>query len=116
MIAGWLALNYITLLYTRVPYEMHTETAFEIIKHLWFLECSFEDLIQTDIENTKSSYVGAGDCAFHSGNTFPGNSVHRNEEAGAEVIRMHIRDDFNEEGMVITSTVFPTGAVQLLQR
>ena len=33
MSAGWLALNYITLLYTRVPYEMHTETAFEIIKH-----------------------------------------------------------------------------------
>ena len=42
MSAGWLCLVYISLFYTRLPYEIPYGLAFEIIKRIWFLGIQFE--------------------------------------------------------------------------
>lgn len=41
MSVGWLTFSYISLLYTRVPYELPYELAFELIRRIWFLGVQF---------------------------------------------------------------------------
>ena len=41
MSAGWLSVVYTGLFYTRVPYEISTDLAFEILKRIWFLGIQF---------------------------------------------------------------------------
>lgn len=99
MSVGWLALNYITLLYTRVPYEMHTETAFELIKHLWFLGMQFRRFDTDSYRKYNHHMWERGIVPFILGTMFPEiPDFAVMEGRGADVIRMHIRDDFNEEG------------------
>lgn len=99
MSVGWLLLNYITLLYTRVPYEMNTETAFGIIKHLWFLGMQFRRFDTDGYRKYNHHMWERGIVPFILGTLFPEiPDFTVMKERGAEVIRMHIRDDFNEEG------------------
>lgn len=99
MSVGWLALNYITLLYTRVPYEIHTETAFAIIKHLWFLGMQFRRFDTDGYRKYNHHMWERGIVPFILGTLFPEiPDLAAMKERGAEVIRMHIRDDFNEDG------------------
>lgn len=99
MSVGWLALNYVTLLYTRVPYEMKTETAFDIIKHVWFLGMQFRRFDTDGYRKYNHHMWERGIVPFVLGTMFPEiPDLSAMKERGAEVIRMHIRDDFNEEG------------------
>lgn len=99
MSVGWLVLNYITLLYTRVPYEMHTETAFELIKHLWFLGMQFRRFDTDSYRKYNHHMWERGIVPFIVGTLFPEiPAFSAMKERGSEVIRLHIRDDFNEEG------------------
>lgn len=99
MSVGWLVLNYITLLYTRVPYEMKTKTAFELIKHLWYLGMQFRRFDTDNYRKYNHHMWERGNVPFILGTLFPEiPDFAAMKERGAEVIRMHIRDDFNEEG------------------
>lgn len=99
MSAGWLALNYITLLYTRVPYEMQTETAFDIIRHLYFLGIQFRRFDTDSYRKYNHHMWERGSVPFILGTLFPEIPVlSAMKERGADIIRMHIRDDFNGDG------------------
>lgn len=99
MSVGWLVLNYITLLYTRVPYEINTETAFEIIKHLWFLGIQFRRFDTDGYRKYNHHMWERGIVPFILGTLFPEiPDFTVMKKRGAEMIRMHICDDFNEEG------------------
>ena len=41
MSAGFLAISMLSLLYTRIPYEIPSGEAFDIIKNLWYLGIQF---------------------------------------------------------------------------
>lgn len=99
MSAGWLALNYITMLYTRVPYEMQTETAFDIIRHLYFLGIQFRRFDTDSYRKYNHHMWERGSVPFILGTLFPEIPVlSAMKERGADIIRMHIRDDFNGDG------------------
>ena len=99
MSVGWLVLNYITLLYTRVAYELPTETAFEIIKHLWFLGMQFQRFNTDGYRKYNHHMWERGIVPFMLGTLFPEIPDFADmKERGAKVIRMHICDDFNQEG------------------
>lgn len=99
MDAGFLAVNYITLLYTRLPYEMGTETAFELIKHLWFLGMQFRRFDVDTYRKYNHHLWERGLVPFILGTLFPEiPDFAEMRERGAKIIRLHILDDFNEEG------------------
>lgn len=99
MSVGWLALNYISMLYTRLPYEMHTETAFEMIKHLWFLGFQFRRFDTDGYRKHNHHLWERGIVPFILGTMFPEMpELAGMKNRGAEMIQMHILDDFNEEG------------------
>lgn len=99
MSAGWLVLNYCTLLYTRIPYDLDTESAFEIIRCLWFLGIQFRRF-DADVYRKYNHHMWErGLVPFLLGTLFPEIPDFADmRERGADVVRMHIRDDFNEEG------------------
>lgn len=99
MSVGWLVLNYVTLFYTRTAYELPTETAFEIIKHLWFLGIQFRRF-DTDCYRKYNHHMWErGIVPFLLGTLFPEiPDFAAMKERGAKVVRMHICDDFNKEG------------------
>lgn len=99
MSTGWLTLSYISLLYTRLPYEIPVDTAFEIIKRIWFLGIQFRRFDTDSYEKYNHHMWERGLVPFILGTLFPeipGFTAMR--ELGAEVIREHIRDDFNLDG------------------
>lgn len=99
MSAGWLAINHISMLYTRAPYEMETETAFGIIKHLWFLGMQFRRFDTDGYRKYNHHLWERGLVPFILGTLFPEIPDFAGmKERGAEMIRLHIRDDFNEDG------------------
>lgn len=99
MSAGWLALNYISLLYTRLPYEMPVEAAFELVKHLWFLGVQFRRFDADSYRKYNHHMWERGQVPFILGTLFPEIPAFAGmKEHGAQVIRHHIRDDFNTSG------------------
>ncbi len=99
MSAGWLAINYVSLLYTRLPYEMHTENAFDIIRHLWFMGIQFRRFDTDSYRKYNHHMWERGLVPYILGTLFPEIPDFAGmKEIGANVIRQHIRDDFNEEG------------------
>lgn len=99
MSVGFLILNHITLLYTRLPYEMGTDTAFGIIKHLWFMGVQFRRF-DTDAYRKYNHHMWErGLVPFILGTLFPEvPDLAGMKEIGAGVVRRHVQDDFNEEG------------------
>ena len=99
MSVGWLILNYITLLYTRLPYEAEPYMAFEIICHIWFLGVQFRRFDTDTYRKYNHHMWERGLMPFILGTLFPEIPAFEEMKApGADVIRRHIRDDFNEEG------------------
>lgn len=99
MSVGWLILNYITLLYTRLPYEADVSVAFGIIRHMWFLGMQFRRFDTDTYRKYNHHMWERGLVPFILGTLFPEIPDFAAMEApGAEVIRRHIRDDFNGEG------------------
>lgn len=99
MSVGWLAFNYISLLYTRLPYEMPVETAFELIKHLWFLGMQFRRFDADGYRKFNHHMWERGIVPFSLGTLFPEiPAFAAMKDHGADMIRQHIRDDFNTDG------------------
>lgn len=99
MSVGWLALNYLSLLYTRVPYELGEETVFEIIKHLWFLGVQFRRFDTDGYHQYNHHLWERGLVPFILGTMLPEIPAFAEmKENGADVVRRHVREDFNEAG------------------
>lgn len=99
MSAGWLAMNYLSLLYTRLPYKLAVGTAFDIIKHLWFLGMQFRRFDADSYRKYNHHMWERGLVPFLLGTLLPEIPAFvAMRDRGAEVVRMHIRDDFNEAG------------------
>ena len=99
MSTGWLALQYISLFYTRIPYEIAPDTAFEIIKRIWFLGVQFRRFDADTYRKHNHHMWERGLVPFLLAILLPEVSDFAPMKAlGAAVIRRHILDDFNEAG------------------
>lgn len=99
MSVGFLILNHISLLYTRLPYEMSIETAFDIIKHLWFMGMQFRRFDTDAYRKFNHHMWERGLVPFILGTMFPEMpALAGMKEIGAGVVRRHIREDFSEDG------------------
>lgn len=99
MSTGWLLMVLISLFYTRVPYEIHTDTAFELLKRIWFLGIQFKRF-ETDSYRPYNHHMWErGLVPFLLSlllPEIPDFAAYR--ERGAEIIRRHIMEDFNDAG------------------
>ena len=99
MSTGWLALSYISLLYTRLPYEIDPDLAFEIIKRIWFLGIQFRRFDTDGYVKYNHHLWERGLVPYILGVLFPEIPAFvAMRDHGAQVIREHVRDDFNIEG------------------
>lgn len=99
MSVGWLAFNYISLIYNRLPYEMSVETTFDLIKHLWFLGMQFRRFDNDTYRKYNHHLWERGIVPFALGTLLPEIPAFvAMKDHGMEVIRQHIRDDFGTDG------------------
>lgn len=99
MSVGWLTFNYISLLYTRLAYALPVETAFGILKHLLFLGVQFRRFDTDTYRKYNHHMWERGIVPFALATLFPEIPAFAAMKArGAEVVRQHIRDDFNTDG------------------
>lgn len=99
MSTGWLALSYVSLLYTRLPYEISSDLAFEIIKRIWFLGVQFRRFDTDGYQKFNHHMWERGLVPFILGTLFPElPDLKDMRERGAKVVRQHILDDFSQEG------------------
>lgn len=99
MSVGWLVLGYISLFYTRIPYEISTDSAFSIIKHIWFLGMQFRRLDTDTYRSFNHHMWERGLVPFILGTLLPEIPDFAGmKDKGAANVRLHIMDDFNEEG------------------
>lgn len=99
MSTGWLVLQYISLFYTRIPYEIHPDLAFEIIKRIWFLGIQFRRFDQDTYRKYNHHMWERGQVPFLLATLLPEiPAFAAMEKQGAAVICHHIKDDFNEFG------------------
>lgn len=99
MSVGFLALSYITLLYTRLPYDAGYQVVFELIKHIWFLGLQFRRF-DNDIYKPYNHHMWErGLVPFMLGTLFPEIPEFVNmQKRGAQVVSQHVKDDFNLQG------------------
>lgn len=99
MSTGWLALVFSSLFYTRVPYEIPSETAFEIIKRIWFLGMQFRRFDTDGYRPYNHHLFERGLVPFSLGTLFPEIPAFAHmKERGARIARRHIMEDFNQYG------------------
>lgn len=99
MSTGWLTLEYISMFYTRVPYEIDTEISFQIIKHIWFLGMQFRHFDTDTYRKYNHHMWERGLVPFILGTLLPEIPAFAvMKEPGASIICQHIKDDFNEHG------------------
>lgn len=99
MSVGWLVLGYISLFYTRIPYEINTEVAFELIKHIWFLGMQFRRFDTDTYRSFNHHMWERGLVPFILGTLLPEiPDFAAMKDRGASIVRHHILDDFNEDG------------------
>lgn len=99
MSTGWLLLQYISLFYTRIPYEIDPDLSFEIIKRIWFLGIQFRRFDTDSYRKYNHHMWERGLVPFLLSilvPEIPDFAVMK--ERGAAVICQHIKDDFNEDG------------------
>lgn len=99
MSVGWLAFSYIGLLYTRLPYEVPTDLAFELIKHIWFLGIQFRRF-DTDTYRPFNHHMWErGLVPFMLGTLFPEiPEFVAMKELGRSVTCRHVKEDYSESG------------------
>lgn len=99
MSVGWLILSYMSLFYTRVPYEINPELAFEMLKRIWFLGIQFRRFDTDTYRKYNHHMWERGLIPFILGTLLPEIPAFvAMKEHGASVICQHIKDDFNEHG------------------
>lgn len=99
MSAGFLTLGYVSLLYTRVPYDLSADLAFEIIKRIWYLGVQVRRFDYEVYYPYNHHMWERGLVPFILGTLLPEIPAFASvKPLGANVIRRHIMDDFNEWG------------------
>lgn len=99
MSTGWLSLTYISLLYTRIPYEINPLLAFEIIKRIWFLGIQFRRFDNDTYRKFNHHMWERGLVPYMLALLFPEiPDFSIMKEKGIQVVCEHIMDDFNEAG------------------
>lgn len=99
MSVGWLTVVYTSLLYTRVPYEIDPDLAFEIIKRIWFLGIQFRRFDTDGYRPYNHHMWERGLVPFILGTMYPEiPDFVAMKEKGAATVRRHILEDFNQEG------------------
>lgn len=99
MSVGFLALSYISLLYTRLPYDVGYELVFELVQHIWFLGLQFRRF-DTDTYKPYNHHMWErGLIPFILGTLFPEiPDFAKMQKHGAQIVSRHVKDDFNTEG------------------
>ena len=99
MSAGWLCLVYISLFYTRLPYEIPYGLAFEIIKRIWFLGIQFERFRNDTYRAYNHHLWERGLVPFILGVMLPEiPAFAAMKERGAAIVERHTLEDFNKAG------------------
>lgn len=99
MSVGWLIMSYMGLFYTRVPYEINPELAFEMIKRIWFLGIQFRRFDTDTYRKYNHHMWERGLVPFILGTLLPEvPEFVAMKERGASIVCQHIKDDFNEHG------------------
>ena len=99
MSTGWLTLQYISLFYTRLPYEIPAEDAFEFIKRIWFMGIQFARFEHDEYRKYNHHMWERGLVPFILGTLMPEiPDFAAMTTRGASVICQHIKDDINEAG------------------
>ncbi len=99
MSVGWLAVVYFTILYTRLPYDAGYETAFEIIKRIWFFGIQFRRFDNDSYRPYNHHLWERGLVPLILGTVLPEipDFVAMRDRGGAITTR-HIKEDFNSHG------------------
>lgn len=99
MSVGWLALVYISLFYTRIPYEISPDASFEILKRIWFLGIQFARFEKDDYRPYNHHLWERGLVPFLLGVMFPEIPDFAAMKVwGAPVVCRHLKEDFNIHG------------------
>ncbi len=99
MSTGWLTLQYISLFYTRIPYEISVDAAFEILKRIWFQGIQFARFENDTYRKYNHHMWERGLVPFILGTLLPEiPDFKAMVSRGAKIVRQHILDDFNEHG------------------
>lgn len=99
MSVGFLALAYLTLLYTRLPYDAGYPVVFALIKHLWFLGLQFRRF-DTDTYKPYNHHMWErGLIPFMLGTLLPEIPAFADiQRHGADIVSRHVKEDFNTQG------------------
>lgn len=99
MSAGWLVIVLSSLFYTRIPYEINTDQAFKIIKKIWFIGIQFHRFDEDSYRPYNHHYFERGLVPYILSVLYPEIPAFRTmRQRGLDISRMHILEDFNEEG------------------
>lgn len=99
MSVGWLVMQYIGLLYTRLPYEINPELAFELIKRIWFLGIQFRRFDSDSYRSYNHHLWERGLVPYMLSVLLPEiPDFAPMKQRGASIVCQHMKDDFNEEG------------------
>lgn len=99
MSVGFLSLCYLSLFYTRIPYEISTEMAFGIIKRIWFIGLQFRRFDNDTYRKYNHHMWERGLVPYMLATLLPEIPAFTSmKTTGAQVVRQHIYDDFNEAG------------------
>ncbi|WP_313180514.1 heparinase II/III domain-containing protein [Lacrimispora sp.] len=99
MSTGFLTLCYLSLFYTRIPYEISTEMAFGILKRIWFLGIQFRRFDTDTYRKFNHHMWERGLVPFMLATLLPEfPALAAMKDRGTEVVRQHVIDDFNEAG------------------
>lgn len=99
MSTGFLSLCYTSMLFTRMPYEISTEMAFGIIKRIWYLGMQFRRFDTDGYRKFNHHMWERGLVPFMLATMFPEfPELAAMKDRGAQVVRLHVMDDFNEAG------------------
>lgn len=99
MSVGWLVVVFISLFYTELPYAVDYDTAFQILKRIWFLGLQFRRFDTDQYKPYNHHMWERGLVPFILGTLLPEiPDFVAMRERGAGVVCRHVKEDFNPQG------------------
>lgn len=99
MSVGWLAVVYISLFYTRIPYEISYQLSFEILKRIWFLGIQFSRFEHDSYRPYNHHMWERGLVPYMLGLLLPEIPDFAAMKIwSAPIVCRHIKEDFNSDG------------------